>query len=136
MRGRTFVRNSSSACSWSSGSMRLQVTRAQAVSGAGCARCSTAISHSRTSGRPPKTCEARSRIGPTLGSLSCMASSLSHEVVTIAPPVSRSTSMETPTQPGVCWRAGMISSFTSAMPLSSASGLPRRVLLLAYMAAP
>ena len=59
--------NTSAARSIAAGSPRSQVTRAQAPSGDRWSRCMTAISHSATSGAPPRVSAAHSRIGLHLG---------------------------------------------------------------------
>ena len=75
-------------------------------------RCMTATSHSSTFGFPPMISPPRLRIGARCTSLACMASSELHELVTMHCPVSRSTSMDSPTQPSMAMIAGMTSSRT------------------------
>ena len=105
-------RTASTARRTAAGSVRSQVTRDRAPCCASVTRCIAAISHSSSSGVPPRSSAVRSAEGRTPSRLACIAAASRHDVVTMQRPVPASASIDSPRHPSIACSSGMTSSRT------------------------
>src|SRR3954451_19161000 len=117
--------------------MRAQVTVARAPAGEGRSRCSTATSHDwiRASSAP-SICMRRSCMGRTISTDAVSVSSSAQALETMQRPVSRSASIDSPTQPGMPVMAGNSFWPTKEMASSRRWGSPWTLVDRAYMPCP
>src|SRR3954452_7147988 len=117
--------------------MRAQVTVARAPAGEGRSRCSTATSQDwiRASSAP-SICMRRSCMGRTISADALSVSSSAQALETMQRPVSRSASIDSPTQPGMPVMAGNSFWPTKAMASSRRWGSPWTLVDRAYMPCP
>ena len=105
--GSTVARKRSIIESMPSGSICTQVTRQHEPSRASCSRCIIAISHSSTTGTPPMISAAFARTAATPAAEAVIASRDAQDAVAIERPDSRSTIIDSPTNPGISVSIGM-----------------------------